>query len=455
MDISGGLRMENELFEKAPVPRAYLKLALPVVFSMVLTVIYNMVDTFFIARTGNTDLIAAVSLSAPLFTFMIGIGDIFGLGGCSVISRLFGEKRYEEGRAYSVFCYYGAIITGVIMAVLMLVFRVPILRFLGADDHTMEYALQYYSFLAVGAPFIILSFSPNNILRTEGFSFDSMLGGIIGSCVNIVLDPIFISVFDWGAAGAAAATVLGYICTDIYYTRALICKPKYLSINLKWIRKKIPAIWPILVIGIPAAVTNLTQSFGTALMNRALLPYGNENIAARGIAVKISSIAVMVMIGMAFGGQSLIGYNYGAKNHRRFRKIMKFAFGIESVIAVVLSLLISFAAPVMMRFFVEDPVIIESGTKMLRIMQSSMLALAVVFVSTVTFQATGKAMGALTLSISRQGIIFAAVLAAGSALAGYEGVLWAQPISDVITAVMGAVIFARVLLPEIRTGVKE
>lgn len=442
--------MENELFDKAPVPRAYLKLALPVVFGMVLTVVYNMVDTFFIAKTGDTNLIAAVSLSAPLFTSMIGIGDIFGLGGCSVISRLFGEKQYDEGRRYSVFCFYSAILIGVLMAVLMLVFRVPVLQFLGADDQTMSHALEYYSYLAIGAPFIIFSFSPNNILRTEGFSFNSMVGGIIGSCVNIVLDPIFISVLGWGAAGAAIATVIGYICTDTYYVYILIRKPKYLSVNPKWLKKKIPALWPVLVIGIPAAVTNLTQSFGTALLNRALLPYGNENIAARGIAVKISSIAFMVMIGMAFGGQSLIGYNYGARNHKRLQKILKFSYGIELTIAFVFSLLIGIAAPALIRFFITDPQIIASGTEMLRIQLSSMPAMAIVYVTTVTFQATGKALGALTLSITRQGFIFAAVLAVASAVAGYQGVLWAQPISDVIVAVLAAVIFYRTVYQDMK-----
>lgn len=442
--------MENELFEKTSVPRAYLKLALPVVCSMVLTVVYNMVDTFFIARTGNTDLIAAVSVSAPIFTFMIGIGDVFGLGGSSVISRLFGEKRYEDGRRYSVFCFYAAIIMGVLIGICMLWLRRPILLLLGANEYTMEYAMQYYLFLALGAPFIILSFTPNNILRTEGFSVQSMIGGILGSCVNIVLDPIFISGFGWGAAGAAAATVLGYICTDTYYAWVLLKKPKYLSIHPKWLHMKVQELWPILAIGIPAAVTNLTQSFGTTLMNRSLLPYGNESIAARGIAVKISSIATMVLVGMAFGGQSLIGYNYGAKNHKRMKKIMKFAYGLECTIALVISLFIGLAAPALMRIFVSEESIVEAGVRMLRISQSGTIAVAVVLVTTVTFQATGKALGALILSISRQGIIFAAVMAITSAAAEYLGVLCAEPISDLLTAVTGIVIYSRTLYREMK-----
>ena len=140
--------MENELFEKAPVPKAYFTMALPVVMGMVVSLIYNMVDTFFIARTQNTDLVAGVSLCAPIFTLMIALGDIFGLGGSSVISRLFGEKREEEGKRVSGFCFYAAILCGVAVTLLMLFLQMPILRLLGATEDTMEYARQYYRYLA-------------------------------------------------------------------------------------------------------------------------------------------------------------------------------------------------------------------------------------------------------------------------------------------------------------------
>ena len=195
--------MENEIFEKAPVPKAFFTMALPVVFSMVISLVYNMVDTYFIARTGNTNLVAGVSLGAPIFTLMIALGDIFGLGGSSVISRLFGEKKDTDGKRLSVFCFYGAILCGIVIAALMLLFRRPILGLLGADADTYTYASQYYTWLVLGAPFIIVALTPSNLLRTEGFAKASMVGTILGSVVNIILDPIFISVLGFGAAGAA------------------------------------------------------------------------------------------------------------------------------------------------------------------------------------------------------------------------------------------------------------
>ena len=171
--------LENELFEQAPVHKAYFKFALPVVFSMVVSLVYNMVDTYFIAQTGNTNLVAGVSLGAPIFTLMIALGDIFGLGGSSVISRLFGQKRDEDGKRLSVFCFYAALLCGIIIAILLLLLRTPILYLLGADTETFAYASQYFTVIVLGAPFIIVSYTPANLLRTEGFATASMTETIL------------------------------------------------------------------------------------------------------------------------------------------------------------------------------------------------------------------------------------------------------------------------------------
>lgn len=201
-------------------------MALPLVFSMVISLVYNMVDTFFIARTGNTNLVAGVSLGAPMFTAMIALGDIFGLGGSSVIARLFGQRKDEDAKRISSFCFYGAIICGVIVTVLLLIFRAPMLHLLGADANTYKYASQYYTYLVLGSVFIIVSFTPNNQLRSEGFSKASMEGSVLGAVVNIILDPIFISVLGIGAGGAAIATIIGYIATDAYYVWIYLKKSK-------------------------------------------------------------------------------------------------------------------------------------------------------------------------------------------------------------------------------------
>ena len=198
--------MENELFERAPIPKAYMKMALPVVMGMIVTLVYNLVDTYFIALTGNTNLIAGISICAPLFTLLLAIGDIFGIGGSSVISRILGMHNADEARKKSTFCFYASMITGLIFTVVMLAMKKQVLMLLGATEKTYEFAGQYYFWLILGSTFIIFSLVPSNLLRAEGMSLESMAGSVIGTVVNIILDPIFIFTLPrQGRAGVGAS----------------------------------------------------------------------------------------------------------------------------------------------------------------------------------------------------------------------------------------------------------
>lgn len=441
--------MANEIFEKVPVHKAYFKLALPVVFSMVISLVYNMVDTWFIARTGNTDLVAGVSLGAPVFTLMIALGDIFGLGGSSVISRLFGQKLDADGKRLSVFCFYAAFLCGILVTILMLLFRQPILHLLGADQNTYAYVSEYFTFIVLGAPFIIVSFTPSNLLRTEGFSTASMTGTILGSVINIILDPIFISVLGLGAAGAAIATVLGNIGADLFFVWFLLRKSRKLSISPVGFHISAAEVRQIMAIGFPASITNFMQSFGIALMNRFLLPYGNERVAAMGIVMKVNMIAVLILVGFAFGGQPLIGYNYGAGNHKRLKAILLFAYRFECGMALILAVILSLAARPMIGLFMKDPLIMENGIPMLRLQLVGMPFIAVVLITTCLFQSAGKAWNAFLLSVSRQGVLFALVIILASRLAGYYGVLISQAAADLLTALLAFWLFRRSLYHEI------
>ncbi len=434
--------MKDDLFERAPVPKAYFTMALPVVFGMVVSLIYNMVDTFFIARTQNTDLVAGVSLCAPLFTLMIALGDIFGLGGSSVISRLFGEKRDEEGKRVSGFCFYAAILCGIIVTAVMLIFRGPILRLLGADGGTMTYASDYYRYLALGAPFIIVSLTPSNLIRTEGLAVQSMIATVTGSIVNIILDPVFIFGLNMGAGGAAIATVLGNIATDILLIWFVKTKSRKLTVSPRQIRINRAALAGIFAIGIPASVTNIMQSFSVMLTNRFLLRYGTEKIAAMGIALKVNMIVVLVMVGFAFGAQPLLGYCYGAKNEKRLKAILRFDLIVEVGFAAVTALILALLAPQIVRIFMQDGAIISAGSQMIRCFMISTPLIGIVLVFTTLFQAEGKALPALILSISRQGVIFAVSILVLSAVLGYRGVIISQPVSDAVTCLIAVGLYA-------------
>ncbi len=433
--------MNNEIFNEAKISKAYIKLSLPLVFSMVITLIYNLADTFFVAQTNDTGIVAGVSLGMPVFTLLMAIGNIFGQGGASLISRLLGQKNMAEIRHVSSFCFYASLLAGIIIGALMLIFRTPLLIVIGASSETFVHASEYYICLAIGAPVIILSFIHSNLLRSEGLSKESMTGTILGALINIILDPIFISSFGWGALGAAAATVIGYLFSDIFFIIIVAKKSELLSINLREMNVTLKHIGQILGIGIPAAIVNLMQSVSVVLVNQFLLPYGNEKIAAMGIVLKINMIALLLLTGFAFGGQPLFGYYYGSKDKKRLSELFHFCLRFICSIAIVLTIIIFAAAPLLMGFFIDNAAIVHDGTIMLRWQIISMVFVGIILLTTIIFQSFGKVIASFILSISRQGIIFLLVLIIAYHFMGYMGIIISQAAADIITAVMTVILF--------------
>ena len=431
----------DKLFENTSIKRAYFILALPVVMSMAVTIIYNMVDTFFVAKTGNPNLVAGISQGAPIFTLMIAIGDIFGLGGSSVISRLFGERRDKTARYISGYCFYASITCGLVVTALMFIFQTPVLHMLGASPATWKYAREYYLVIAGGATFIIFGLSPNNILRTEGLAPQAMIASITGTGINVVLNPIFIFTCGLGAAGSALATVVSNVIADVLMVYYLRTKSKKLTTSIHETKISGKLQREIYAIGIPASVTNIMVTFATALTNRYLIAYGANSVAAMGIAMKVNTVIIMVMVGFAFGAQPLIGYTYGARDERRFRETLRFDLGVVAGLALVLTVLMMVFAPQIIRLFMRDPEIVREGTGMLRWLASSTTIAGIIMVLTTTFQSMGKATPAFWLSFSRQGLIFLIAIVLLSYFFGYTGVLAAQACADVLTLVLAAFLY--------------
>lgn len=435
----------DELFAKAPVKKVYFQLALPVVLGMVASMVYNLADTFFVAKTGNTTLVAGVALGTPLFSFMLAIGDIFGLGGSAVISRLLGEKKYALSAKISSFSLYITIAFSLLLTAIMLIFERPILNLLGATPQTYQYAADFYRILVGGSVFIIVSLVPGNIIRTEGLAVKSMIATLSGTILTIILDPLFLFVFDMGAKGIALANVLGYAvnCGILFYYMNRDCK--ILSLKLRDCQINLHNLKLVLAIGIPASLTNLMQSFGVALLNNHLSKYGASAVAANGIVAKIYMIVILVMVGFAFGAQPLIGYNYGAKNKKRFKEIMRFDFLVEVVYSLVLAVILMVLAPVLVKIFMTDTKIIEQGTYMLRATLLTAPFVGAILVFTTVFQSAGKAWSALIMALARQGVVYAPCMVILANSVGYHGIIWAQPVADAVTFVIGWVLYRKVI----------
>lgn len=324
----------------------------------------------------------------------------------------------------------------------MVTFQTPILHLLGASPATWKYAREYYLVIAWGAVFVIFGLSPTNILRTEGLAVQSMIASMVGTGINIVLNPIFIFTCGLGAAGSALATVTSTVIGDILMIYYLKTKSKKLTTSIHETKISWKLQFEIYAIGIPASVTNIMATFAVALTNRYLIAYGGaDSVAAMGIAMKASMIINMIMIGFAFGAQPLIGYVYGAKDEERFNKVVKFDIRVVASLAFILTIILFIFAPHVIRIFMNDPKIVKEGALMLRWLSVSTTLAGTILVFTTMFQSMGKATPAFWLSFCRQGLIFGVVISISAKLFGYTGIVAAQAISDCLTFILALVFF--------------
>ena len=432
----------SEIFESAPIPRAVAKLALPTMLTMLVNVLYNMVDTYFIGRTGDPNQVAAVSIATPVFLFLMAAGNIFGVGGSAYISRSLGEKQYGRVKSITSFCCYAGIFTGLLIGAVFIIFNKPILTSCGASANTIGFAAEYLRWIAFGAPFVVFSFAFSNIVRGEGSAKTSMFGQMLGMVVNMILDPIMILGMKMGVRGAAIATVIGNICTCAFYLVYIFAsKRTVLSISPVEFRMNQGIFSNVFAIGTPASINNVLMSLSNILMNKFLAGYGDIPIASMGIAMKANMFVVFMQIGLAVGVLPLIGYNYGAKNYKRMTSIIKFSAIANLCIGTSLTILYFWLTAPIVKLFIDNQETISYGIQMVRALQLSMPVIGILFILSNAFQAMGKSIPSMVLSISRQGFVFFPTLILMNRFVGLNGLIYSQPIADIISVFIAIAMF--------------
>ncbi|MDE6617037.1 MAG: MATE family efflux transporter, partial [Lachnospiraceae bacterium] len=391
----------TEIFKNAPVPKAVLSNAIPAIISMIMVLVYNLADTFFIGQTKNAYMVAAVSIATPAFLIFMAIGMLFGIGGTSLISRMLGQGKNEKAKSISSFCFWTGLVIGIVSMVLIWVFNKPICYLVGASDETLEYTSQYLSILAVSVPFLIISNMYSNIIRAEGCAQKAMVGMIIGNVANIVLDPVMILLFRWNIAGAAIATTIGNILATLYYMQHLVSKNSLLSISLKDYKAGEHIATGVLSIGIPASFNSLLMSTSNIIINNLMKVYGDMAVAGLGVAMKVNMIVVMLLIGLGTGIQPLLGYCFGAKNKQRYLAVLKFSVCLALAMSIVMTIVCYFGAGPLVTAFLENKDAFSFGFKFSRIYIISGPVLGILFVMINAIQSTGAALPSLVLSISR------------------------------------------------------
>lgn len=434
------MKTNTDLFEKVPVPKAVATMAVPTMISMLVVVIYNMADTFFIGQTQDPLQVAAVSLATPVFMIFMALGNLFGIGGSSAISRALGEKHKDRAWHISSFCCYGALSLGVIVAVCSVLGMEGILGLIGASENTIGFARKYLLIISIGAPTILFSTAFANILRGEGAARESMVGNLLGTIINIVLDPVMILMLGWGVTGAALATIIGNIAACLFYLQYFLRKKSTLSISWKYFKVGEGIAKSVVAIGIPASLNNILMSFANIILNQALVGYGDTPVAAMGVALKSNMLVVLLQIGLCVGIQPLIGYNYGAGNKKRLMQVFKFTGIVSVIMGTILTLFMMVARKSLVQVFINDAQVITYGIQMVIALQLSAPFLGILFLCINTIQGMGKAIPSLLLTVCRQGLIFIPLIFILNHMFGLEGVIYAQPAADYLSIVVAILI---------------
>lgn len=449
------MKDNKKVFEEYKVPKAVMTMAVPSMLGMLINVVYNLADTFFVGQTGDSNQVAAVSVSMPLFLLFIALGNLFGVGGCAFISRSLGEGRSDRVKGISSFCVYCSIIIGSVLGLIYLVFKGPLLYLVGASDNTIGFAVDYLKWIAMGSPFVVTAITVGNLIRGEGAAKDSMFGMVIGQIANIVLDPIFILAsgdklfgislpfgFDMGVAGAAIATVIGNIISVLYFLIYFLRGKSILSITPKRFTVKNGIAKGVISVGLPASLNNLLMSISNIIVNIVLVKYGDNAVAAMGVAMKANMLVMMLQIGLAQGVQPLIGYCYGAKNYKRMNNVLGFSVLCNTIVGTGMMLFYLVFRENVISMFIDDREVIDLGVKMLTALMSPGPVIGIMFVLNFAFQGMGKGVQALALSVGRQGLIYIPLLFILNSTVGLEGIIWAQATADFCCVVMSVVMFA-------------
>lgn len=423
-------------FANGPAASAVLKNTVPAMVAMLMVLVYNLADTFFIGQTRNDILVAAVSLATPVFLIFMALGTIFGAGGTSVISRAFGQGRTIYAGRVCAFCMWCCVGLGLALSAGFAGFMEPLLRLVGASADTWAPTQTYLLIVAAGGPFVLIASCFSNILRAEGQSGKAMLGQVLGNLLNIVLDPLLILVFDWGIAGAAIATVIGNLAGAVYYIVYYLRGQSALSISIRDFRVGEGIAAGVLAIGIPASLGSLLMSVSQIIVNALMAGYGDMALAGMGVAMKVTMITGMICIGFGQGVQPLLGYCVGAGLWQRFKGIMRFSLGFALGLSLVMTGLCYLLREQIVGVFLTEAAAFDYAVEFTNILLTTSCLFGVFFVLNNALQAMALAVPALITNLSRQGLIYIPALFLLQAMFGVTGLAWAQPVADLLSTVL-------------------
>ena len=432
----------EQLFRDQPVWKAIAALAIPSLLSILVMIFYNLADTFFIAQLGDTAKVAAVSIVSPVFSIIMALGTMLGVGAGTLLSVAFGAGESDKAKNTASLCFYSGIVLSVLLTVLLLCFSSPLLRFLGTQPEMWDDTATYLRVLALGTAFMISSHTLSALIRSEGAVREGLRGYMAGTVTNIVLDPLFILVFRWGVAGAAVATVLGNVVSSLLYLLHIRRHASVVSLDPKRALTDVKALGQILALGVPNAVSTLLSGFASTFSNQLLSTHGTDAIAAMSAAGKTSMLISMVQMGICMGVQPLLAYNYGARNTARLKETLRKTALLTVLVGLTAAALCFMFRRWVIGLFLKEAGVAALGERLILWLIAGAPFLGFVYLSTNYLQATQKASAAILVSLLRQGLLLIPLLYLFHWLLGLTGIAAAHLATDIGAAVLSMIVFA-------------
>lgn len=424
-------------FEEAPIAKSVTHFAVPMMLGMSMSVVYSILNAYFIGTLNNTAMLTALALTLPLFAIIMALGNLIGIGSGAFISRLLGEKRYHDVKHVSSFAFYSSLLLGLIVVVVGLPLLDPIVQFLGANSESFAFTRDYVMIMLAGSPFIILFFMLENIVRSEGAANTSMIGMILSVIVNIILDVFVIFVFHWGVIGVASATVISNLVASGYYAFHIGYKSQFLTISIKAFKVTKEIVSNVFKIGVPVFIMCLFMGAMSLIFNRFLIQYGEQAVAGFGISSRLLQFPECILMGLCEGVVPMIAFNFAA-NKERMKATITFTLKAIMILATTFGIIVYLISDHLIGLFTNDPQLIEMGSYILHVTFLSLFITGITVLFTGIFQATAQGTAAFIMSII-QGITLIPVLYIANQMNGFHGVVWSLVISDVAAFLAGAI----------------
>lgn len=424
-----------QLMSEGDVSKSLFQLGIPMVVSMLVTAIYNVVDTYFVSGLG-TQQVGAVSVAFPISLIFSGVGLTFGVGAGSYISRLLGKKETDKAHRVASTAMFSSVIAAVIVAVVIFAALTPVLSFMGATSTIMPFAKKYAMIFVISTIFSAINVTSVNLSISQGASIIALIAMMTGAILNMILDPIFIYSLGLGVQGAAIATLISQIVTCGIFIKFFAGGKTIVKIGVSHFRPSGQIYGEIIKIGVSTLLLQLLQSLSMSLISNAASNYGDEAVAAMGIVLRIVTLGASVVIGYMKGFQPMAGFNYGAKNYTRLQATIKSCMKWTTGFCIIFTIVIFLFGSSLLSVFSSDEKVLAIAVPALRANTIMFFTFGLQFTYLTLYLAMGKALVGGILNICRQGILFIPVILFLPMVFGLHGVMYSQAVADLLTVLV-------------------